>query len=137
LINTTKPYPCALSLSDLKIGLKLVVFKIVDTAIELDGTSDSLAKTLTVISTDYTAGTATCHGFEMKAVVTPLTDLGIPSLESGDAWRDDMCAVKLEHARELINKAVNAKRDADSISPKRARIDWTLPISKQMIGLST
>lgn len=136
MTTTTMPYPRALSLSDLKIGVKFIVFKIVNAAIELDGTSDVLTKALTVISTDYEAGTVTCHGFDMKAVVMPLTNLGVPSLESGNDWRDDMCAVGLEHARELVNKAVNAKRDANSILPKRSPIDWTFPTSKQMIGLS-
>jgi hypothetical protein len=131
------PYPRALSLSDLKIGAKFIVFKIVDAAIELDGTNDILTKTLTVISTDYKAGTVKYHGFDMKPVVVPLANLGIPSLEAGDDWRDDTCAIGLKHARELVNKAVNAKRDADSILPKRPPIDWTLPTSKQMIGLST
>ena len=130
LKTTRRPYKKALSLADIQIGEKYVVFTLTRGVVQFDPNNDVIMDAKTVTSTDYTEGTLTYHEFDLQEVTAKLADFGVPNLEAGDGWNREICMVTLDDAIADVRAHINKLRDRPQITPTNEHIMTSrLPLS--------
>lgn len=130
--NTKKPYKQAIDMRRVRIGEKYVLLKIDNGVVQLGADNDIIMNAMTVISTDYVAGTVTYHAFAVEAATVKLADLGIPVLEKGESWNNQLVTVKFGHAVKAVHKHINNLHMAS----RRATADEvSLPGERQLMEL--